>query len=283
MSAPLDTRHLDVSHAGPVTSITLDRAEVHNAFNERLIRELIQAFQAVRDDDACRVVVLAGRGRSFCAGADLAWMRSMAAYSPQDNVRDARELARLFQLIERCPKPVIGRIQGAAIGGGAGLVACCDIPIAAARARFAFSEVRLGLAPAVISPVVVARIGAGQARELFVTGARFDAARALRIGLVNQVVPDEEALDRAVAEAVEAVLQGAPGAVAACKELARSVGGMAPKEAYEHTARLIASLRASDEGQEGMAAFLERRTPSWRPAADATEPAAAPPADGDRS
>lgn len=260
--------HLDVSVEGPVTTVTIDRPDVHNAFNEVLIREMMAAFRAIAADADCRVAVLAGRGRSFCAGADLAWMRSMADYSTAENIRDARELARLFQLIERCPKPVIGRIQGAAIGGGAGLVACCDIPIAAARARFAFSEVRLGMAPAVISPVVVARIGAGAARELFVTGARFTAERALQIGLVNRVVDDEAALDAAVAEAVDAVLQGAPGAVAACKTLARTVGSMAPKEAFEHTARLIASLRASDEGQEGMAAFLERRSPSWRPDPD---------------
>ena len=255
--------HLEVRQEGAVVHVTMNRPDVHNAFNQRVIEELNAAFQWVQDEATCRVVVLAGQGRSFCAGADLAWMRSMADYSDAENVRDARELAGLFRRIDGCRVPVIGRIQGAAIGGGAGLVACCDIPIAAARTKFGFSEVRLGIAPAVISPFVMAKIGRGAARELFVTGSRFDAARALHIGLVNHVVPDEGALDVAVDEAINGVLQGAPAAVTACKDLARTVGQMQPKEAFESTARLIAQLRAAPEGQEGMAAFLERRRPSW--------------------
>jgi methylglutaconyl-CoA hydratase len=255
--------HLELLREGPVTRVAMNRPAVHNAFNERVIEDLDAAFLCVQDDPTCRVVVLEGRGRSFCAGADLAWMRSMADYSDAENVRGARDLAGLFRRIDGCRVPVIGRIQGAAIGGGAGLVACCDIPIAAARAKFGFSEVRLGLAPAVISPFVMAKIGRGAARELFVTGSRFDAARALQIGLVNHVVADDAALDAAVDEAIASVLQGAPEAVTACKQLAQTVDQMQPKEAFESTARLIAKLRATPEGQEGMAAFLERRRPSW--------------------
>ena len=255
--------YLEVLCEGPVTRVVMNRPDVHNAFNQGVIQELQSAFEWLQTQPECRVVVLEGRGRSFCAGADLSWMRSMADYSDAENVRDARELAGLFRRIDDCRVPVIGRIQGAAIGGGAGLVACCDIPIAAARAKFGFSEVRLGIAPAVISPFVMAKIGRGAARELFVTGSRFDAARAMQIGLVNHVVADEAALDEAVDEAISAVLQGAPAAVTACKELARTVGQMQPKEAFESTARLIAQLRAAPEGQEGMAAFLERRRPSW--------------------
>ncbi|MDP6943370.1 MAG: enoyl-CoA hydratase-related protein [Myxococcota bacterium] len=256
-------QHLELIRRGPVVRVVMNRPDVHNAFNERLIDELALAFGHLETDASCRVIVLEGRGRSFCAGADLGWMRSMATHTDAENVRDARELARLFSRIDGCSVPVIGRIQGAAIGGGAGLVACCDIPIAASRAKFGFSEVRLGMAPAVISPFVVAKIGLGAARELFVTGSRFDAARALEIGLVNRVVDDEAALDAAVDDAVHAILQGAPGAVTACKDLARSVGQMQPKESFESTARLIARLRAAPEGQEGMSAFLERRRPSW--------------------
>ncbi|MGM0578252.1 MAG: enoyl-CoA hydratase/isomerase family protein [Myxococcota bacterium] len=256
--------HLVVERQGPVARVWMNRPDVHNAFNDALVRELSEAFRALSADDDVRAIVLGGRGRSFCAGADLSWMRSMATFTDEDNIRDSRKLAGLFDLVDRCPKPVIGRIQGAAIGGGTGLVAVCDVPIAAERAKFGFSEVRLGLAPAVISPFLVARIGVGVARELFVTGARFKADRAKEIGLVNRVEPDEEALDAAVDETLEAILQGAPRAQAACKHLAKTVAEEPRKVAFEKTARLIADLRAAEEGQEGMAAFLERRPPAWR-------------------
>lgn len=254
-----------VTHDGPVATVTLQRPEVHNAFNDALIDGLSAAFDALEGAAGVRVVVLAGSGRSFCAGADLQWMRSMASYGEAENVRDARRMAGLFDRIDRFAKPVVGRIHGAAIGGGTGLVAACDISIAAARARFAFSEVRLGMAPAVISPFLIARIGASAARELFLTGARFDAHRALAIGLVNRVEPDEAALDAAVTETVQALLLGAPQAQAACKQLARAVGELTREDAFEHTASLIARLRAAPEGQEGMNAFLEGRKPAWHP------------------
>lgn len=252
-----------VERDGGVARVTLNRPKVHNAFNGELIDALLGAFDELEADDSTRVVVLAGAGRSFCAGADLKWMRSMALAG--DNQGDARRLAGLFDRVDRFPKPVVGRIQGAAIGGGTGLVAACDIPIAAARAKFAFSEVRLGLAPAVISPFVIARIGASAAREWFLTGARFDAARACALGLVCRVEPDEAALDAAVAEVVDALLLGAPKAQAACKALARTVATLDRATAFDHTAALIADLRAAPEGQEGMLAFLQQRKPSWAP------------------
>lgn len=249
--------------------LTLDREQVRNAFDGELIAALIDAFTAADTDPSVRCVVLAGAGETFCAGADLAWMRAIAARG--DNGEDARRLAGLFEAVEGCSKPVIGRIQGAAMGGGVGLVACCDIPVAVADTKFAFSEARLGLAPAVISPFVVRRIGAGVARELFVTAARFDARRALAIGLVNHVVDDEAALDAEVARHVRAILGCAPGAVAACKRLALTVGDLDRDTAVAETSALIAKLRAAPEGQEGMTAFLTRRPASWVVDPDAAE------------
>ena len=265
---------LEVSVEGGVATVTMNRPEIHNAFSDVLIRALLDAFESLGAREDVRVIVLAGRGKSFCAGADLSWMRSMATHGEAENKRDARELANLFQLIDACPKPVVGRIHGAAIGGGAGLVACCDIPIASARAKFGFSEVRLGIAPAVISPFVLAKIGRRHARELFVTGARFGPERALSIGLVNRVVTDEAALDAAVKEVVDDILKGAPGAVAACKRLAMSVDEMTREDAFEMTSGMIAQLRASPEGQEGMMAFLRRQPPSWVPKPEDDEGAA---------
>ncbi|MCB9728991.1 MAG: enoyl-CoA hydratase/isomerase family protein [Deltaproteobacteria bacterium] len=258
---------IEVVREGAVARVWLSRPDVHNALNGQLMSELVGALRELAADDGARVVVLGGRGRSFCAGADLAWMRQTALSGGANNAEDARVLASLFESIDAFPKPVVGRIHGSAMGGGAGIVACCDIPIAAARARFGFTEVRLGMAPAVISPFVVGRIGKPAARELFLTGARFDAARACALGLVNRVEPDDEALDRAVDETVAALLMGAPKAQAACKELARTITDQPIEVARETTARLIASLRAAPEGQEGMRAFLERRPPAWQPAA----------------
>jgi len=249
-------------HRG-VLRLTLDRPAVHNAFNGELIDALLAALDEAAADDGVRCVVLAGAGKSFCAGADLAWMRSLAATGAAANGEDARRMAGLFERLDRSPKPIVGRIHGAAIGGGVGLVACCDVPIALASATFAFSEVRLGLAPAVISPYVLRRIGVGHGRELFVTGSRFGAARAARIGLVNDVVEDEAALDAAVERVTHAITRGAPGALAACKALAMDVLSMDREAATAHTAALIARLRGGAEGQEGMRAFLTKREPAW--------------------
>lgn len=258
MTAPLLVDH----HRG-VLRLTLNRPAVRNAFDGDLIKALALALEEARADDGVRVIVLGGAGASFCAGADLAWMKSLAARGDVANGEDARHLAGLFGLIEGHDKPVIGRVHGAAVGGGVGLVAACDVPIAEAGTTFAFTEVRLGMAPAVISPFVARKIGVGAARELFVTGERFDAAEAWRIGLVNHVASGEAALDELVERKAAAIAKGGPRAVVACKRLARTVLDMAPAEATSYTAALIAGLRASAEGQEGMRAFLAREQPAW--------------------
>ena len=257
-----DYRHLEVTHSGPVLRVTLNRPEVRNAFNPAMIAELTTVFSGVEADGAVRVVVLAGAGKSFCAGADLTWMREMAAYTREQNVADALRLAAMLEAVQGCPVPVIARVHGAALGGGAGLAAACDVVVAAADATFGFTEARLGIAPAVIAPFVLRKIGTGHARALFVTGERFDAARAERIGLVHKVVAPP-ALDAAVEETIAAVLACGPGAVRACKELVDRVPGLSREEARAYTAETIAALRAAPEGQEGMRAFLEKRAPCF--------------------
>jgi methylglutaconyl-CoA hydratase len=220
-------------------------------------------FQEIEGRDDVRVVVLTGNGRSFCAGGDLNAMRAAGDFTFDENVRDGEMIFDLMWTVDNCTKPVIGRVNGAAIGGGVGLVSCCDIVIAVDRAKFGFSETRLGIVPAVISPFVIAKIGPTAARELFLTGERFDAQRAQQLGLVNTVVPEAE-LDSAVNERIVQLLQAAPEAQAAAKELIRTVAYQ-PKEAVrEYTIHLIARLRASDEGREGMSAFLEKRKPDWQ-------------------
>lgn len=247
-----------------VAYVALNRPESHNAFNPQLIAELTQAFWAVGQDEAVRVVVLTGRGRNFCAGADVNFMRAAADFTFDQNVSDGQAIFDLMNAIDSCPKPVIGRINGAAIGGGAGLVSCCDIVIAVERATFAFSEARLGIVPAVISPFVLAKIGVSQSRELFLTGERFTADRARQIGLVHHLVADEVELDARVWERVEQLLLAAPGAIAAAKELIRTVAYQPKPTTRAVTTQLIAQRRASDEGREGMSAFLEKRPPAWQ-------------------
>lgn len=258
------TDTIKIQREGAVMRVLLDRPESHNALTPEMIRELTAFFQAVTLASEARVIVLSGNGRSFCAGADLQFMRAAAEYTPEQNVADGQAIFDLMLSVDSCPRPVVGRINGAAIGGGAGLVACCDLAIAVEQATFAFSEVRLGIVPAVISPFVLAKIGVGAARELFLTGERFKAPRAAAVGLLQHVVPDEKALDEKVAERVDALLQAAPGAQAAVKGLIRDVAYQ-PKEAMRAaTSTLIARRRASDEGREGMSAFLEKREPWWR-------------------
>jgi methylglutaconyl-CoA hydratase len=241
---------LTVKREGHVLRVTLARPERRNAFDAALIAELTEAFADVGD---VRAVVLAGEGESFCAGADVDWQRSAIDLSFDDNVEDALRLYRMCEAIDRCPAPVIARVQGYALGGGSGLVACADVAIAARAAIFGFSEVKLGIIPAVISPFVVAKIGA-QARRYFLTGERFDAETALRIGLVHEVADDlEAAVERIVGE----LLTSGPAAVREAKRLIRR------RPAGEQAAQIAAHLRAGDEGQEGLRAFLERRNPSW--------------------
>jgi methylglutaconyl-CoA hydratase len=244
---------LRVDREADVLHITLARPERRNAFDAELIAELREAFSGVGD---ARVVLLAGEGESFCAGADVEWQRASIDLSEQENVEDALRLYRMLLAVDSCPAPVVARVQGYALGGGSGLVACADVVIAAPDATFGFTEVRLGIIPAVISPFVVAKIGTGAARRYFLTGERFDAETALRIGLVHEVAPD---LDDAVARVAGEVLKSGPEATRAAKRLARE----APGEG-EELARIAAGLRAGAEGQEGLRAFLEKRTPAWR-------------------
>lgn len=250
-----------VDRQGPVARVELRRPEVRNAFDPATIQALTAAFRALGEDPAVRVVVIAGAGKAFSAGADITYMREIAAFGRDENVADARQLASLFGAVRDCPKPVVARVHGAALGGGVGLVAACDIAIAAEGTVFGFTESRLGIVPAVISPFVVPRIGLAAARELFLTGERFDAAHAARIGLVARVVPEAE-LDAAVAERVAALLPAGPEAQAAIKALLTELTGPGDT-ATERTVQLIADRRASAEGREGLAAFLERRAPAW--------------------
>jgi len=251
-----------VSHDGPLARIALNRPQVHNAFNETMIRELQDAFDSLKDGAETRVVILTGQGRSFCAGADLNWMRKVKDFSFEENLEGSKRLAELMYTIYSLPLPTIARVNGAAIGGGTGLMAACDLVIAAQTARFSLSEVKLGLVPAVISPYVVRRAGESACREFMLTGERLAAEKAQRFGLVNQVVPLEE-LDRAVQERVEQLLTSGPEALSTCKELLRRVPGMSFDEVRAYTAEVIARLRISREGQEGMSAFLEKRKPKW--------------------
>ena len=232
---------LVVERTGPVAHVILNRPLVHNAFNEALLTQLIEAFEALEVDDDVRVVVLQGEGRSFCAGADLEWMKSMAACDEATNREGALRLGRLFRIIDACQKPVVARVQGAAIGGGCGLVAVCDIVVCGPRARFGFGEVRLGLAPAVISPFVVRKIGSSQARRYFLTGERIGPEEAARIGLAHVVVGREDgALDGAVADVTGRLLRGGPKAIAACKQLARQADLF--EDADERFASIIAAV-----------------------------------------
>lgn len=245
-----------------IAIITLNRPQAHNALNKQLIQELSTIFTDLSVDDRLHAVVLTGEGASFCAGADIAMMREAATLSEEQNREEALQLADLLYTINTFPCPVLARVNGNAIGGGVGLVAVCDIAIASMNARFAFSEVKLGLAPAVISPYVIRKIGEGNARALFVTGERFSATRAHSLGLVHAVVPSV-ALDDAVQKALQELVSSAPQAIRASKTLARTVGQLSDESARTYTAGLIAHLRAGSEGQEGLSAFLEKRPPRW--------------------
>jgi methylglutaconyl-CoA hydratase len=256
-------KHLRRTEAGPVATVVLARPETRNALNADLIEELTRCFEQISDDDQVRVVVLAGEGRSFCAGADIGYMRETAGLSYEENLEDARRLAMMYWTVDECPKPVVAKVQGAAMGGGAGLLAVADVVVADSAARFAFSEIKLGIAPASISPFVVRKIGVSHARSLFVTGERFGAERAYEIGLAHSVV-SSYGLDEAVDEKVQELLEGGPVAQATLKGLLRRLETTEPMEAPGLTARVISELRTGEEGQEGLAAFLEKREPGWR-------------------
>jgi methylglutaconyl-CoA hydratase len=248
---------------GAVEYLTLNRPEVRNAFNPEMIAELTAWAGSISGSAATlRAVVLAGAGASFCAGADAAWMAQTVGYTEAENLRDATAAAQMFRLLDELPVPVIGRVHGAALGGGAGLAAICDIVVADREAMFGFTEVRLGLVPAVISPFVLAKIGRSAARELFLTGARFGATRAYEIGLVHAVVPATE-LDEKVSNYLAQIAGGGPEATVSAKALIRDVWGRAPSDATAITTRAIAARRTSSEGQEGLQAFLDKRAPRW--------------------
>jgi methylglutaconyl-CoA hydratase len=256
---------LDIDARG-VATLTLNRPEVHNAFDAALVQRLTELLMEIKSRDDVRAVVLTGAGRSFSAGADVNWMRSMAGCSEEENVEDALHLADLMSLLNSLPLPTVARVNGHAYGGGVGLVACCDIAIASSEARFALSEVRLGLVPAVISPYVVAAIGERNARRLFLSAEAMNAKLARRVGLVHEIAKPSK-LDAALDDQLGMLLKGGPNALRESKELIFTVegGGISADDALKHrTAQIIAQLRVSDEGQEGLAAFLEKRARSGR-------------------
>src|ERR671917_17016 len=256
-------KNLRIGDGDTVATVSLARPDARNALNEELIGELTRCIEELGQDDEVRVVVLTGEGDFFCAGADVGYMRDTANLSYEENLEDARRIAAMFGAVDRCPKPVVARVRGAATGGGVGLVAAADVAVAEEGTIFAFTEVRLGISPATIAPFVVRKIGHSQVRALFLTGERFDGVRAREIGLVHEVISEED-LDAAVQEKVEGLLTGGPEALAATKALLRELRDAAPDEVTEITARRIAGLRTGEEGQEGLGAFLEKRKPAWR-------------------
>jgi methylglutaconyl-CoA hydratase len=260
---PMSYSHLSRTDEGPVATVALSRPEARNALNAALISEVTRCFEELAEDESVHAVVLTGEAPTFCAGADVGYMRDTAGFSYEENLEDARRLADMFLAVDDLPKPVVAKVRGAAIGGGVGLVAAADVAVAEEGTRFAFSEVHLGIAPATIAPFVVRKIGYSRARALFLTGERFDAVRAREIGLAHEVVPEEE-LDATVERMVAQLLQGGPAAQAAIKELLRQIEATEPMEALGIMTQLIAELRVGEEGQEGLGAFLEKREPFWR-------------------
>jgi len=245
-----------------VVRLFFNRPGVHNAFNSTMIGELDDAVEKIKADDSIRVVVFSGKGKSFCAGADINWMREIIHYSYEQNLEESLQLAELLHKIFILPKPTVAMVNGTAIGGGNGFLSACDIAIASSEAKFGLSEVKIGLVPAAISPYVIRKIGESKAREYFLTGRRMSAQKALEIGLLNEVVAPGE-LENTVEDIIKLLLTSGPEALASCKELITKVPHMSFEEAKEFTARMIANLRVSDEGQEGMAAYLEKRKPAW--------------------
>lgn len=249
---------------GSVGILTLNKAPRHNAFDEQLIAEITEGLRELERDTRVRTVVLSSTGKSFCAGADLNWMKRAAGYTHEENLRDANRLAELMSTLNELSKPTIARVQGPAYGGGVGLIAACDIAVGTYDAVFSLSEVKLGIVPAVISPYVLAAIGERYSRRYMLTAERFSAAEAYRIGLLHELVPGEEQLDEAIAEILDSLLANGPQAQAECKTLIRIVAGQPiDDETIAETAQRITRVRASPEGREGLAAFLDKRQPNW--------------------
>lgn len=254
---------IDVTEKENITTIILNRPEVHNAMNDLMIQELTNCFDILGDKRELRAVILTGNGRTFCGGADLNWMKSMVHYSKEENIEDSRHLLNLFDLIYSCQKPVIGRINGGAFGGGVGLIAVCDITIASPNLTFAFSETKLGLIPSVISPYVIQRIGPAPARRLFITGERFSSDYGTEIGLIDYLV-DPDNIDEKIEQIIKEIKSSAPLAIGEAKNLVKANQVMESGAFKEFTLHKIAELRVSEEGQEGTSAFLEKRKPTWR-------------------
>lgn len=262
--------NLSVDKRG-IATVTLNRPQVHNAFNAELVTDLADSFDEVKRLGA-RVMILSGQGHSFSAGADLNWMRSMAEASEAENRADARRLAAMLRKLDELPCPTIARVNGHAFGGGVGLIACCDLAVALETAKFGLTEVRLGLAPATIAAFVIPRIGVNNARHYMLTGERIDAERAVHIGLISTTVPNGQ-LDGHIADLVNLLLAGGPSAQAHCKALIHRIasGGLDPAEVDRSSSDLIAALRVSPEGQEGLRAFLDKRKPAWVEAPEETD------------
>jgi methylglutaconyl-CoA hydratase len=252
----------DIDDLG-VARVRLNNPDKHNAFDDQMIGQLTEAFIAIADNSNVRIMVLGSEGKSFSAGADLEWMKRMASYSYDENLRDASALALMLKTLNKIPQPTIARIQGPAFGGAVGLVSCCDMAVAASAASFSLSEVKIGLVPATISPYVIAAIGQRAARRYFITAERFDAHRALQLGLVNEVV-DAEQLDQEIDRLINTLLANGPAAVTAAKQLVFDVAGKPiDQQLIDATCETIAAIRVSEQGQEGLQAFLERRKPQW--------------------
>ena len=259
----MNWQSIDITMHERVATVTLNRPDVRNAFNEHTIAELALAFDELGRDEDVRAIVLAANGAAFCAGADLNWMKAMAGYSHAENLADATKLADMLRTIYLCTKPVVARVQGDCYAGGMGLVAACDVIVAADGVNFCLSEVKLGLIPATISPYVIKAMGENAARRYFLTAERFNAAEARRIGFAHEVVP-ADALDATVAAIVKALVNNSPNAVGEAKRLVREMSGRAIDDALlADSAERIAAIRASLEGREGVASFLEKRKPSW--------------------
>jgi methylglutaconyl-CoA hydratase len=250
------------SKDGKIARIFFDRPSVHNSFNSTMIKELSAVFEKIKKDKSIRIVVLSGKGKSFCSGADIKWLREIIDFSFEQNLKESLQLAEILHNIYTLPKATVAMVNGAAIGGGIGFLSACDISVASEDAKFGLSEVKIGLVPAAISPYVVRRIGEGKAREYFLTGKRISAKKALEIGLINEVVPLKR-LKKTVDDTANLLLSSGPEAIAACKELIHKVPEMNFDKVKKYTARMIANLRISAEGQEGMASFLEKRKPKW--------------------
>jgi len=253
---------IEIHRDKDTVKVSLNRPEVHNAFNEQLIKELTSCFEELSKDKKSRIIILTGKGKSFCAGADLNWMKSMVNYSKEENIEDSRLLIALYDSINNCTKPVIGRVNGHAFGGGLGLVAVCDIAIAVPDCKFAFSEVKLGIIPATISTYIVKRISLSNMRRLFITGERFNSEYAREIGLIDYVVSEEE-IDNKINIYIKLLRSSGPNAINEVKKLINTYEKKDIDDYKDHTVKIISDLRISDEGQEGLNAFLEKRKPKW--------------------